>query len=87
MSFLVIPSILGNIGLYFVANLILLIIAPSIYPERINSRTSSGTSYNNCSICKNSIPHFIYTIISIIFKLLYILTHNFIDTLSAVSYK
>ena len=29
------------------------LIAPSIYPKKTNTRTSSLTNYNNCDICKN----------------------------------
>ena len=30
------------------------LIAPSIYPKKINTRTSSTSSCNNCDICKNN---------------------------------
>ena len=30
-------------------------IAPSIYPKKRNTRTSTITSYNNCNVCKNYI--------------------------------
>ena len=29
------------------------LIAPSVYPKKINTRISSITSFNNCNICKN----------------------------------
>ena len=49
----VLTSIEGSCVFLMIAIYKMRRIAPSIYPKKINARTSSISSYNNCDICQN----------------------------------